>query len=297
MTKIEFFLLFSCAALSVSPESFGDIASNLSIYEDSVQMKRDSVLAWEYREESIEIFPHWLKSPDWTKRAIGVRVLSKIDDKSGLEKILNESKIDVSYSFRIFDGDSDDFFTAYDRPLRGWQYASFISMASKRGWKSDFADIIGIAESKDASDYIVVRALDAAYYMLLSDSTLSEKLNERFFNLMYKKSNSLIDDKLVALLSQTKNISAESLFSYKKNIRGKINLVKYYSFEKDTAKIFAVESLFKSYPVNQNHMLEFETKNYLKTLSEAQIEAVKCDTSLKIINKLLESMEEEIYGE
>ncbi|MGE3062270.1 MAG: hypothetical protein AB7T10_01380 [bacterium] len=296
MTKINLSAIFIAIFALISAESFTELVGKLGIYEDSIQIYSDSILVNEYKIETTNLLTDWLKSDDWVKRAVGIRVLSKIHDKQILKQVLKEKNIDAYYGFRIFEKESLCFFTDYEKPLKSSQYVSFIRMASNRGWEYDFDEIVRITESKDASDYVIVQALTALTEMADKDNFNQTKLGKRFFTQLLKRNNASVDEKIVNLMAKIA-FSPDSVLSEKADERDKINLVRYYTISADTSKLMRVGSFHSGFSTNHRLMLNYETEKYLEIFSDSALEDACKNSGLIDIYELILKVQGERNGD
>lgn len=282
---------------SVFGESFGELASKLTIYEDSLQMSLDSVIVADYSAEAENYFTDMLTGCDWTKRYVAVRVLSKIEDKKNLAELLAEKRVDPAYSFRIFENDSNDFFTDYPKPLKEHQLVPFARIASKRGWEGDFDEIRRIAESKENADYVAVQILDCISFMAEKNPGLLLKLDARFFTGLFKRENQAVNDKVVMLLSKMPDSSAEIVLDPKNSIEERILLVRLFASKLDFGKVKEADSFYEGILPNQRLMLDFEIGKYLSLFPESLLSAAADGDSLANVRKIATDIKGELNGE
>lgn len=286
MTKIKLIFILFFAVSVLYGDEFSDLVMKLSIYEDSVQAETDSLLVNLYPEETGEKMTSWITGDDWVKKTVAVRVLKKFREKESVSRLLNEKGIDASYGFRIFTGDSINFFTEYERPLKKYQYDSFIGMVKNRAWETDADEIIKIIETKNASDYIIVQGLNGLIEIRRKKNIDFKNMDERFFLNLFKKKNSAIDEKAVLLLSVQNSVNADSLFSKSDDMRNSINFIRFCIASGDTGRIEDAMAYYDRDKSSLSYMLDYEMTEYLKLFGDSLLKNMSEDEKYAEIKEL-----------
>jgi len=299
LIKIKIFILFVFISQFIFAEEFLELISKMSIYEYTIQAKTDSLLVNLYPNETMEEMTNWLVGSDYMRRNIALRLLGKFKDKEPIKNLLIKKKIDALYGFRIFRNDTLNFFTEYEKPLKVYQYESFIKMVESRGWKEDGDEIIKIIKSKNIPDYIVVQGLNGLLMMAERDKSIIDLTDEKFYFNLFKKENSAIDDAAIKLMALQNSFCVESIFAETKSIRDKINLVRFYNAIKDTVKINNIVSFYDAdgEKTNLSYMLDYEVKEYLTLFGDSILSEMVDDEKYLNIRDLIIKTKGAINGQ
>jgi len=100
-------ILFSFSFHLIGGE-LDSLLSQLSIYEDSIQLSIDSQLVNNFPHEAEEPLKSYLKGDDWAKRYIALRVLSKYKNRAELLKVLISENVKDEYLLYILKGFETD---------------------------------------------------------------------------------------------------------------------------------------------------------------------------------------------
>ncbi|MDI6701057.1 MAG: hypothetical protein QME48_07515 [bacterium] len=207
-----FLLILFLYSIKIFP-SFDELIKKLDFYEDSLQIRTDSILLADYKEKTIDYMINKLKSSNWYFKNISIRVLKKVNDKNILLSKLFENGVDRIFIMKIFedDKDFDPFKTLKFEDLKPYEISTYISYIEKRNRFEDIVEIL----NKESDDYVIVKSLQSLNSICLKDSFFRSELikNQELLENLIKRKNLRINKNVAIILSNFFYDSFDNFFN------------------------------------------------------------------------------------
>lgn len=289
-----FILVLLFFSLKLYP-SFEELVKKLDYYEDSLQVKIDSILLLDYNEKTIDYMVEKLKSSDWYFKNISLRVLKKVKNKDILLTKFMEKNVDRIFVMKVFEDEPD--FRIYDdlkiEDMNLYEMNTYISFLEKRKNIKTIIEII----NRNYNDHIIVKGLQSLKNICLKDSFCREEIlkNKKIFENLIEKKNLRINKSLSIIISNFFTDSFEKIFNL-----NQINDIPTFSLYIESAtlsgkkiELETIEKFYNNFRTKDFYYLDSVVKKYFQKFSKDELEEIKNNVE----NKFLKVIMEEVIGE
>ena len=176
-------------------DDFNEYLEGLSMYPSEI----DTLLVKQYPDSTMETMLDYLKTNDYGKQYIAMRILKVFNDKRFVIESMKSNKIEIKHVFKVADSLFEDS-EIEELAINGNSKTinSYISFLKNRFNKNDFSKLLIFVANENKS--VKVSAINAMLYFIENDSRFTEELPFDTVRSLYEKSGIYGKEQLLKLM-------------------------------------------------------------------------------------------------
>ncbi len=176
-------------------DDFEKYLGELNLYPSEI----DTLLVEQYPDSTMEIMFDYLKTNDYGKQYIAMRILKIFNDKRLIVESMKSNKIEIKHVFKVADSLFEDS-EMEELAINGNNKTiiSYISFLENRFNKNDFSKLLEFTENENES--VKVSAINAIIYFIEKDSWFTEELSFDTVRSLYERSGIYGKEKTLKLM-------------------------------------------------------------------------------------------------
>ncbi len=176
-------------------DDFDEYLEGLNLYPSEI----DTLLVKQYPDSTMETMLDYLKTNDYGKQYIAMRILKIFNDKRFVIESMKSNNIEIKHVFKVADSLFEDS-EMEELAINGNSKTiiSYISFLKNRFNKNDFGKLLIFAANENES--VKVSAINAMLYFIENDSRFTEELPFDTVRSLYEKSGIYGKEQLLKLM-------------------------------------------------------------------------------------------------